>query len=247
MTNQLNFHKDFSWFIGKFDSNTMHRHYAIQLSIPIKSDLILNTKEGQISTNVPILIKSNVPHQILSVKEHFLLLVNPISSIGHYWNGQTTEPIQPLKEAQVIQLAEIVNDVSMTDLTKTERILDTLSSCQSYCDEQLNQGDNRVDKAFRFLEQNYERVVPVAEIAAHCNLSVGRFLHLFKDETGITYRRAQLWLRILKGIPLTGKYTLTEIAHLTGFSDSAHFSRTFRENFGFSPKEIYKISRFIQV
>ena len=39
---------------------------------------------------------------------------------------------------------------------------------------------------------------------------------------------------------------LTEAAYGSGFSDSAHLCRTFRENFGLNMTRIFKYSRFIQ-
>jgi AraC-like DNA-binding protein len=101
--------------------------------------------------------------------------------------------------------------------------------------------------ALEFLTANSEQIVPVEDVANQCNLSSSRFLHLFKEQTGITYRRAQLWNKLMKGITQFGRVSLTEIAHSNGFSDSAHFSRTFKENFGFSPSDFLKISHFVQV
>lgn len=51
-------------------------------------------------------------------------------------------------------------------------------------------------------------------------------------------QRRLVYARMLLGA--TSK-TCTEIAHELGFSDSAHFSRTFREHFGISPMEWRKL------
>ena len=116
-----------------------------------------------------------------------------------------------------------------------------------FCSSAIHKGDERMNIALEFLTANSEQIVPVEDVANHCNLSSSRFLHLFKEQTGITYRRAQLWNKLMKGITQFGKVSLTEIAHCNGFSDSAHFSRTFKENFGFSPRDFLKISQFVQV
>ena len=58
--NQIHITKDFGWFIGGFENNRKHRHYAIQLSIPLKGQMIIKTANKTIKTEHPILIKSNV-------------------------------------------------------------------------------------------------------------------------------------------------------------------------------------------
>ncbi|HUL98536.1 MAG TPA: helix-turn-helix domain-containing protein [Mycobacterium sp.] len=48
--------------------------------------------------------------------------------------------------------------------------------------------------------------------------------------------RLLLWLRLVDAIgALSGGASLTDAAHRTGFSDSAHLSRTFRRMFGMAP------------
>jgi AraC-like DNA-binding protein len=57
--------------------------------------------------------------------------------------------------------------------------------------------------------------------------------HLFVEQTGLPFRTYLLWLRLTKAVAVfAGGGSLTEAAHEAGFSDSAHFSRTFRRMFG---------------
>ena len=64
-------------------------------------------------------------------------------------------------------------------------------------------------------------------------LSESRFLHLFSQELGITWRPYLLWRRMMCAIQaIINNSSATEAAHLAGFSDSAHLSRTFRTTFG---------------
>jgi len=53
------------------------------------------------------------------------------------------------------------------------------------------------------------------------------------EQTGLSFRSYLLWLRITKALGIISEgRTLTEAAHVAGFADSAHFSRTFRRMFG---------------
>lgn len=246
MKNEIHINKDFGWFIGEFDNNQKHRHYALQLSIPLDGQITIITSENTIETDKPILIKSNVLHQVSSENQHFLLLINPASTIGHYWNQLSNSEISEVSNKPAIKLKEILSknytvESHVTDLNSI------ITEYECFCNSAIHTGDERINKALAYLSDNSHQVVPVEDIANYCHLSPSRFLHLFKEQTGITYRRAQLWNKLMKGISQFGKMTLTELALHNGFSDSAHFSRTFKENFGFSPRDFMKISQFVQV
>jgi len=100
--------------------------------------------------------------------------------------------------------------------------------------------DERIKKAIKYLEINFDRVISVKEIAEKCFLSESRFLHLFKENTGITYRKVQQWNKVSKSFSMLRNQSLTETAHQFGFTDSAHYSKVFKETFGFNPKLIQK-------
>ena len=50
MTNTIHINKDFGWFIGGFDNNQKHRHYALQLSIPLDGHITIFTSESIIKS-----------------------------------------------------------------------------------------------------------------------------------------------------------------------------------------------------
>ena len=73
----------------------------------------------------------------------------------------------------------------------------------------------------------------LAAAAKSVDLSPGRLRHLFVEQTGLPFRTYLLWLRLTKAVAVfAGRGSLTEAAHQAGFSDSEHFSRTFRRMFG---------------
>ncbi|HBH07368.1 MAG TPA: hypothetical protein DDX92_12280 [Flavobacteriales bacterium] len=246
MKYQIHIDRDFGWFIGKFDNNQKHRHYAIQLSIPLGRPMIIKTSKITIKSDKPILIKPNVVHQVSSDSNHFLLLVNPASSIGHFWNQLSNFEIQELNHVPATEMKSILMEGHKNELL-ISALNSVINEYNCFCSSAIHKGDERINRALAYLSANSEQIVPVEEVANHCHLSSSRFLHLFKEQTGITYRRAQQWNKLTKSISSFGKMSLTEIAHQNGFSDSAHFSRTFKENFGFSPRVFLKISHFIQV
>jgi AraC-like DNA-binding protein len=72
-------------------------------------------------------------------------------------------------------------------------------------------------------------------------LSESRLIHLFKKETGITIRKFILWSRTQKAISdMMAGSSIKQAAHAAGFTDSAHFNRTFVSMFGFPPSQLTK-------
>ncbi|WP_409050310.1 helix-turn-helix domain-containing protein [Sphingobacterium sp. 2149] len=79
-------------------------------------------------------------------------------------------------------------------------------------------------------------MVSLKEIANICFLSETRFLHLFKEKTNLNFRRYQLWNKLIKSLPYLKEHSITDTAYQFGFTDSSHYSRTFKETFGLTPK-----------
>lgn len=95
--------------------------------------------------------------------------------------------------------------------------------------------DVRVRKMMQWALAAIEREVTLAEAAAQVGLSPGRARHLFVEQTGLPFRVYVLWLRLTRAVQTYASgQSLTEAAHVAGFADSAHLSRTFRRMFGIS-------------
>ncbi len=249
-SNLIHIDQNYQFFLGKFNNNKKHKHYAIQLSIPLRGGIHFLINDTEISTEQAVLIKPNIEHKIESEYEHLLILLNPASTVGHFWNRLVEAPFSTIESESIQLIRKVGLDYLSNRCTAKEliqNINEIIYSLDCHCESFVHSGDIRIDKAILYLKQQYERVIPLEEVAAYCNLSSSRFLHLFKENTGISYRRAQLWSKLMAALPLMSKQSLTEIAHEVGFADSAHFSRMFKENFGFSPSAIVKLSQFIQV
>ncbi|MCU0868223.1 MAG: AraC family transcriptional regulator [Burkholderiales bacterium] len=76
----------------------------------------------------------------------------------------------------------------------------------------------------------------VQATARATGLSASRLAHLFTACMGVSPRRYRVWSRVLAATGhALGGASLTDAAHATGFSDSAHFSREFRATCGLAP------------
>ncbi len=86
------------------------------------------------------------------------------------------------------------------------------------------------------------------EFASLVDLSFSRFLHLFKNEVGTTFRRFRAWKRARSFLSYVNtELNLTDIALETGYPDSSHFSHSIRRVWGLTPKNIVAGSRRLAV
>ncbi len=101
--------------------------------------------------------------------------------------------------------------------------------------------DSRIHIALAYLKENIAnpRCVSLSAVAAHAGLSASRFMHLFTATVGVPLRPYILWLRlqVAAGELIRGA-TASKAAHLAGFSDSAHLTRTFRRMLGVTPSKL---------
>ncbi len=80
-------------------------------------------------------------------------------------------------------------------------------------------------------------------LARQCRLSPSRYAHRFAAHTGMALRPYLRWLRLLTAVEgVVQGASLTDAAHQAGFSDSAHFSRTFRRHFGIAPSVLLELA-----
>lgn len=88
-----------------------------------------------------------------------------------------------------------------------------------------------------YIEDNLDRPIGLAELAAIVNVSRFHFTRLFKRSTGITAIRyvEQCRLRRAQTLILQTSLPLAEIALMTGFVDQSHFTRRFHRQTGCTP------------
>ncbi len=86
------------------------------------------------------------------------------------------------------------------------------------------------------------------DCASEINLSLSRFLHLFKDETGMNFRTFRAWKRgrdVLRHVNV--ERNLARFALDAGYPDSTHFSHSLRRIYGLQPSAIFSGSRRLQI
>lgn len=96
--------------------------------------------------------------------------------------------------------------------------------------------DIRIKEAVRQIESNFEQDFDFDRLAETFNLSASRLRHLFKQQTGISFRKYLRKVRMKQARFLleTSFLNVKETAHQVGISDSRNFVRDFENEFGLS-------------
>jgi len=108
------------------------------------------------------------------------------------------------------------------------------------CDEDNYNIDVRVVKVVEYIKKTVDDNLSVEDLASRVNLSVPRLIQLFKQQTGVPMRRYRLWHRLyVTAVKMGQGESLTHAALSAGFTDSSHFSHTFRGMIGMTPSAIF--------
>lgn len=104
------------------------------------------------------------------------------------------------------------------------------------------QNEEDIQKACRFIKNNYQKELSLKDIASSIPLTKNYFANLFKEKTGQTAMSYLKEVRIKKARNLLKKSDLKiyEIAEKIGYNNSNYFSKVFKEYTGFSPSEYRK-------
>ena len=228
-------------YTGTLEENVFHRHFALQLTLSAGNPFTVDF-EGESTEAKALLVRNNVPHRLNAENEIANILINPLSTPGHHFLSEMENRSWMVYESDPVKnISGLLQDLQNHKIPTSafaEKTTSILKEFRCRCTP-FHHGDERIDRAVLYMEEHFLEVIPAEELASVCSLSTDRFLHLFKEKTGITFQRFQIWNKLLQAgrCILSGK-NLTDSAHEAGFADSAHFTRSFKETFGELPKKI---------
>lgn len=108
--------------------------------------------------------------------------------------------------------------------------------------------DRRVARAIARINDVGTDTVSAEDCASAANLSQSRFLHLFKDETGVSFRAFRAWKRARHLLHFVNSdINLAHLAQDIGYPDSTHFSHSIRRFYGLQPRAIFSGSRHLAI
>jgi AraC family transcriptional regulator len=100
-------------------------------------------------------------------------------------------------------------------------------------------GDWRVRRCLELMEANLGQDIGIEELSAAVQLSSSQIAQLFRAAVGMPPHRWLMKRRIENACALLqdSRYSITEIAHASGFASSQHLATVFRKHRGTTPSE----------
>lgn len=162
------------------------------------------------------------------------------SAKGIIFSQETIQQIMPRLSAlsqkhgfdSVLELLSILHDLSVS------RNMHTLSDT-TFSNAEFSYSSRRIEKAFEYMNQNFQKNITLAEIAKLVNMTEVSFSRFFKAKTGITFIDSLLELRLgnASRLLIDTTQSVAEVAYNCGFNNISNFNRLFKKKKGCTPKE----------
>lgn len=242
--NKLLLNDHYLLYVGRSFDTVLHSHHAAQVCIGIEQSFLLGDLRGSVDSYRAAVIAANESHRLAAPKTAIATLFLDVQSepYGVLSAQYMLSPCKPFHALNISkELLTNLNQLHQGELpwqhakTTIKQIINEIS----YESNPPTELDSRVNEVLKELNKHTESQIPIERLAAMVHLSPSRLAHLFKAEVGTPIRRYSLWQRIRVAMKhAIKKQSLTEGAHLAGFTDSAHFSRVFKQMFGINPSAI---------
>lgn len=220
-------------FIGVTGDNAPHSHHAVQVLLSDVPQPLWTAATGWKNLRGAV-IGPESPHQLGSNGQPVrLLYVEPHSDAGRRLMAGLADGLRVLlpEELEAARLA------SNTGVEPDEALAEMLSP--SSTGPSGSKGDEDIEAWITALPVSPPEHLTAAACARQMGLSSSRFLHRFRAHTGLPLRPYLRWRRLLVALRAAMQgASLTDAAHAAGFSDAAHFTRTFRRHFGVPPSAL---------
>ncbi|WP_292008720.1 AraC family transcriptional regulator [Chryseobacterium sp.] len=128
-------------------------------------------------------------------------------------------------------------------------ILFELSTCEDYSLLNneimpytiISKNKARLENIFTYVENNYDKEIPIEEVAKLANLTLPAFCNFFKKATQITFTEFVNRYRINKACLLMAQNkSISECSYSCGFNNVTYFNRMFKKYTDKTPSEFIK-------
>jgi len=132
----------------------------------------------------------------------------------------------------VLELLSILHDLSIS------RNMRTLSN-STFTLDQSTFNSRRIEKAFEYMQANFDKQVSLADVAKQVNMPEVSFSRFIRKRTGKTFIDSlnEIRLGYASRLLIDTTETISEISFKCGFNNLSYFNRIFKKKNGCTPKE----------
>lgn len=215
-----------------------HAHNCVQLSLAITGTLRVRERARSPWRRCrALVVKANAEHEI-DASGSFVLhgFIGAESSLAAAVTTHLHSDMAIVSNMEAARWRRTLGDPKALDSARVKRWVSTLMR-----DGAPAPADPRVDRVIRMFQRHAldTHSTSLAQLSRVAGLSPSRFAHLFTEWIGIPLRPYLRWLRLQRAArELMSGSAVTQAAHVAGFADAAHLTRTFRRMLGIVPSAL---------
>jgi len=217
-----------------------HSHHCAQLQVALTGTLRVRSRSGARWRRCrAVVVRPNADHEIDGTGAFVVIgFIGAQSSLGKAVVGHARSAIRIVSNADVARWRGALGDAAALDSARVERwMASTLMGGNGHT-SRVHPGVERVMRMLRRHSLD-NRTTSLVELSRVAGLSPSRFAHVFTESIGVPLRPYKRWLRLqCAARELVMGRTVTQAAHVAGFADAAHLTRTFRRTLGARPREL---------
>jgi AraC-like DNA-binding protein len=226
---------------GAGSKSSPHSHHCIQVYLALSGTVRARSGPGSRWHRCDaVLVAPDVRHEIDATEGPVLIgFFDPDCDLAASLWALLTDRITIVSGAIVARWRAILGDATQIDQARVDRWVQS-EVLRERRPRPLHPGVRRVLDYLR-AGGVQERQLSANELSQIAHLSPSRFLHVFSESLHIPLRSYIRWLRVQHAMgALAAGCSITEAAHLAGFSDAAHLTRTLRRTLGQTPGELIR-------
>jgi AraC-like DNA-binding protein len=221
---------------------------AFHVYVALRGGLWLSTADGREAYGELVAVAPNVRHTIASDYRTAICVTMEPESVCDGTFEAWEKRLQGFERDIFAQRIRTAYETLLAQKCRSD--LDSAGLDEMCFGEVLPQRplDPRVVRAIARIERFSGEPVTADGCAAEVGLSTSRFLHLFKQETGISFRSFRAWKRARHLLHFANQdVNLAHLAQDIGYPDSTHFSHSIRRFYGLKPRAIFSGSRDLAI
>lgn len=229
-------------YAGKDVQSQPHRHHFVVLVLSLGAPFRILHGQDKADLCRVALLPQDTSYRLSTSQDDFTLFAHfdPYSKEGLLISPEKNQ-VQVLRFEDFLpllpQVQEWLDEANDAPLA-TESLLRELAKVVASTRSKPREIDSRIVQVIESVVAIGPRRINLRMASDTAFLSPTRFSHLFKQETGVSFRKFIQHRKLVTALQsLHQGRSLAEVAMGGGFADQPHFIRTFRNSFGIRPSK----------